>query len=177
MIKVKKFFSVLIILLLILTNVAFAQYTDASSYEGKPIDESKEGIDYYKESDVIVYPARISSEESRMMERYKKGSITEEEMRRIAKAKLGEDFDEIGFKRGMIEIKERTMRKDAFSYEHEGFEERYDIGPSYEGYSKEHMIFGMVFEHIGDDIDPREIKQYCDNPDKIADIVIEKFRE
>ncbi len=75
---------------------------------------------------------------------------------------------------------EMKKRKDAFSYENEGFENRYKIydeGPSYEGYSKEKKFFGRFFEHIGDKIDPREIKQYCNEPNKIADIVIVKLKE
>ncbi len=176
MIKVKKLLSLLIVIFLILSNIAFAQYSDPSNYEGRPIDESKEGKEYYREGQVIVYPAKISSEEERMMERFARGDISEEEMRRIAKSKFGKDFDEMEFKKGMMEFKERMMRKEAFSYEHEGYEQRYYVSPSYEGYSKEHMVFGMIFQHIGDDIDPREIKQYCNEPEKIADNVISKLK-
>ena len=39
------------------------------------------------------------------------------------------------------------------------------------------MIFGMLFELIGDDMDPREIKQQCNDPQKIADLVISKLKE
>ncbi len=179
MIKVKKLLSFLITIFLILSNIAFAQYTssDPSTYEGKPIDPSKEGKEYHKEGQVIVYPSKMTSEEERMMQRFMKGDISEEEMRRIAKSKFGKDFDEMEFKKGMIEFKERMMRKEAFSYEHEGYEKRYYAGPSYEGYSKEHMVFGMIFQHIGDDIDPREIKQYCNEPEKIVDNVISKLKD
>lgn|GEM_PF-2414953 len=176
MIKVKKFVSLLIALFLVLSNIAFAQYSNPNSYEGRPIDPSREGKDYYKD-DVIVYPANKGSEEERMMERFAKSEMSEEEMRRIAKSKFGEDFDEMKFKRGMLEAKERMQRKEAFSYENEGYEQRYYIGPSYEGYSKEHMVFGMIFQHIGDDIDPREIKQHCNEPEKIADNVISKLKQ
>ena len=177
MVKVKKLFSLLAIVLLMLNNAVFAQYTDASYYEGRPIDKSREGIDYYREGDVIVYPGGMGSSENDMMERFRKGDIDEGKMREIAKEKFGEEFDEIEFEKGMLEMKERAKRKEAFSYEHSGFGESYYMSPSYEGYSKEHMIYGMVFEHIGDDIDPREIKQYCSEPDKVADIVIKKFKE
>ncbi|MDP3766347.1 MAG: hypothetical protein Q8R04_07585 [Nanoarchaeota archaeon] len=182
MIKVKRFFSLLIVIFLILSNVAFAQYYSSSGpgpgyYEGRPIDPSKEGKEYYKEGAVVVYPAQINSEEKRMMERFAKGDISEEEMRRMAKSKSGESFDEMKFKRGMLEFKERMERKEAFSYEHEGYGQRYYVGPSYEGYSKEHMVFGMIFQHIGDEIDIREIKQNCNEPEKIADTVISKLKE
>lgn len=181
MIKVKKFLSLLIAFSLILSNFAFAQYntppTPPSVYEGKPIDESKEGKEYYREGQVIVYPARMGSEEERMMERFARSDMSHEEMRRIAKAKFGEDFDEMEFKRGMLEFKERVERKEVFSYEHEGYEQRYYIAPSYEGYSKEHMVFGLVFQHIGDEIDPRDIKQNCNEPEKIADIILSKLKE
>ena len=106
-----------------------------------------------------------------------RGDLSEEEMHSMAKAKFGDKFDEMGFQKGMMESKERMKRKDTFSYEHGGFERTYYMSPSYEGYSKEHMVFGMIFEHIGDDIDPREIKQYCNEPNKIADIVISRLKE
>ena len=71
---------------------------------------------------------------------------------------------------------EMQFNHNDFSYEQKGFGQSYDAGPSYEGYSQENMIFGMVFEKIGNDIDPREIKQYCSDPNKIADIVIAKLK-
>ena len=95
----------------------------------------------------------------------------------MARAKMGDRFSEEEFQNMMASRKKSEERKDAFSYEHEGYENRYYEGPSYEGYSKEHMIFSKVFEYIGDDIDPREIKQYCSEPEKMADIIIAKFRE
>lgn len=177
MIKVKKSLALLITIFLIFSNAAFAQYSDPSFYEGKPIDESREGKDYYREGQVIVYSSKMGSEEERMMQRFMKGDISEEEIRRMAKLKLGKDFDEIKFQKGVMEFKERMTRKEAFSYEHEGYGQKYYIGPSYDGYSKEHMIFGMVFQHIGDEIDPREIKQHCNEPEKIADITIQKLKE
>ncbi|MBI2653695.1 hypothetical protein HYX02_02680 [Candidatus Woesearchaeota archaeon] len=177
MIKVKKSISLLIVIFLILSNIALAQsFSDSSSYEGRPIDPSKEGVEYYREGNVIVYPAKISSQEKGMMERFTKGDFSGEEMRKIAKAKFGKDFDEMEFERDFMEFKERRDRKEAFSYEHEGYEQRYYVGPSYEGYSKERMIFAMLFEHIGDEIDPREIKQQCNEPEKIADTVIAKLK-
>jgi len=111
------------------------------------------------------------------MERAARGDISKDEMRKLAKEKMGGKFDEMEFEKGVLEMKERMSRKDAVSYENKGYGQRYDPGPSYEGYDKEHMIFGMVFEQIGDDIDPRDIKQHCNEPEKIADIVISKLRE
>ncbi|MBI2657227.1 hypothetical protein HYX08_00865 [Candidatus Woesearchaeota archaeon] len=174
MIKVKKLFSLLIIFSVILSNAVFAQLGSSSPYEGRPIDPSREGKDYYREGDVVVYPNEMGSKE---MERFIKGGASEEEMRKMAKAKFGSSFDEMEFEKGMMESKERMQRKDALSYENEWLGQRYYIGPSYEGYSEEQIVFGMVFQHIGDDIDPREIKQYCSDPEKIAGIVIAKFRE
>jgi len=172
----KKLISLISIVLVILSNLAFAQFDDPSQYEGRPIDPSREGIDYYREGDVIVYPAQTSSNEKRMMERFSSGEFSEEEMRKMAKEKFGGDFDEMEFKKSMMEFEKRAERKDAFSYEHEGYRGYYQ-SPSYEGYSKEHMIFGMLFEHIGEDIDPRDIKQNCNEPDKIADTVISRLKE
>ena len=181
MIKVKKFLALLITVFLILSNIGFAQYntppTPPSVYEGRPIDSSEEGKEYYREGQVVVYPAQTSSENKRMMERFAKGDISEEEMRRIAKSKSGERFDEMEFKKGIMEFQERMERKEAFSYENEGYGQSYYAGPSYQGYSKEQMIFGMAFEHIGDDIDPRDIKQYCSDPNKVADLVITKLKD
>lgn len=177
MIKVKKILSLAIVFLLILTNAAFAQYSNPSQYEGKPIDESREGDDYYREGQIIIYPHKMSSKEGEMMERFRRGEASEDEMRAMAKAKFADKFSEMEFQKGMIEFNERMKRKETFSYEHKGFEYRYDIGPSYEGYSKEHMVFGMIFEHIGEDIDPREIKKFCEEPNKIAGIIINKLKD
>ncbi|MBI2558674.1 hypothetical protein HYW20_05100 [Candidatus Woesearchaeota archaeon] len=175
-IKVRKSLSLLIIVLMILSNLVFAQYP--GSYEGKPIESSGEGSEYYYEGDVVVYPSKgPGSKEEQMMERFMKGNIGEDEMRAMAKAKQGDRFNEMEFQKGMLELKGRMQRKEAFSYENEAFQGKHDIGPSYEGYSKEQMVFGMIFEHIGGDIDPREIKQYCNEPDKIADMLITKLRE
>ena len=178
MVKVKKFLSLLITIFLILSTFAFAEYSsDPSYYEGKPIDESKEGKEYYREGNVIVYPAKMGSKEERMMERFARGELSEQEMRAMAKAKSGSSFDEMEFKKEMMDLKDRVQRKDAFSYENEGYGQTYSAGPSYEGYSKEQIIFGMVFQHIGDDVDPRDIKQYCSDPNKVADIVIKKLKD
>lgn len=176
MVKLNKPLALIIISLMILSNIAFAESNSPSEYENRPIDESREGIDYHKEGNIIIYPARISSKEKEKMERFTRGDLSEEEMRAMAKEKFGERFNEMEFEKSMLQAKDRMSRKDAFSYEHEGFHGYY-VGPSYEGYSKEHMIFGVIFGLIGDDIDPREIKQYCNNSNKIADIVISKLKE
>ncbi len=118
-----------------------------------------------------------NAKEKEMMGRFNRGEVTEEDMRVMAQAKMGDKFSEMEFQKIMLESKERMNRKDAFSYNHEGFEAHFDFGPSYEGYSSEQMIYGRVFGIIGDDIDPREIKQYCDHPSEFADLVISKFKE
>ena len=170
MIKVKKSLSLLTIVFLILSNIAYAPShpefaDDPSLYEGRPIDKSGKGSgEYYYKDGVIVYPSS-SSEERDMMERFMNGQLSEEEMRMMAKAKLGDDFREEKFKRDMMEFRERAKRKDAFSYENKGFGHRYEMGPSYESYPKEHIVYGMVFEYISEEIDPREIKKYCSEPE------------
>ncbi|MBI1936448.1 hypothetical protein HYS31_08525 [Candidatus Woesearchaeota archaeon] len=171
MVNAKRGFSLLSIIFLILGNVAFAQ-SDPSVYEGKPIDPSREGIDYYREGDIIVYPSR----EMGYMEGFRRGDISEEELKKMAKARLGDKFNEMEFKRGFAEFNDRMERKDAFSYEHEGYS-AYSSGPSYEGYSKERMLLGMLYEYFGDDIDPREIKQRCNEPENIADEIISRLKE
>lgn len=157
------------VVFLVFGNVALAE-------EIMSEDNSGTGS-YYSEGQVVVYPAEPNAKEKEMMERFMRGGISEEEMQKLAKAQLGEQFSEMEFQKGMIELNERMRRKEAFSYEHEGYGQKYYTRPSYEGYSKEHMVFGMIFEHIGDDMDPREIKQYCREPEKIADIVIGKLKE
>ncbi len=164
------------IVFMILSNLVFAQYS--GPYEGRPIESSGEGSEYYYKGDVVVYPSRgPGSSEEQMMERFMKGNIGEDEMRAMAKSSSGERFDEMEFQKGMVELKERMIRKEAFSYENEAFQRKYDTGPSYEGYPKEQMVFGMIFEHIGNDMDPREIKEQCNDPDKIADMLISKLKE
>ena len=176
MVKLSKPLALIIISFMILSNIVFAESNSPSEYEGKPIDVSREGIDYYKEGNIIVYPNKLGSEEKEKMERFAKGDLSEEEMRAMAREKFGDNFNEMEFKKNMLQAKDRMSRKDTFSYEHEGFQGYY-VGPSYEGYSREHMVFGMIFGLIGDDIDPREIKQYCNDPNKVADILIAKLRE
>ena len=61
-------------------------------------------------------------------------------------------------------------------YEFRGATFNPQSGPSYEGYDKEQMLFGRLFPYIEGEINPSEIKQYCDNPEKMADIVIEKIK-
>ena len=161
MIKVKKYFSLLIIIFVILSNIAFAESISSNS----GFNENK------------VSNEEVQSKEEDVMNRFMKGEAGEDEMRAVAKAKMGAGFSEEEFQKGMMELKQRASRKETFSYEHEGYEGSYYVSPSYEGYSKEHMIFGRVFEYIGDEIDPREIKQYCNDPNKIADLVISKFKE
>ena len=58
----------------------------------------------------------------------------------------------------------------------ERMEVRYDVGPSYEGFNKEEMLFGRLFPYIEGEMDPAQIKQYCSNMDEMADIVISKVK-
>jgi len=156
-------------------------YDEAASYEGRAIDPSREGIDYYLDGDIIVYPSKTNyDKEQAMRERFMSAELSEEELRKMAIERMGNQFSEEEFEKGMKEFKRMASRKNTFSYEHKGYgqyERSYYIGPSYEGYSKEQMLFGMVFMHIGDEIDPREIKQYCNEPEKVAEIVINKLKD
>lgn len=45
-----------------------------------------------------------------------------------------------------------------------------------EGLSKEQALFGKVFELLGD-VDESEVMPYCNDPEKIADIMLSKVRE
>jgi len=68
--------------------------------------------------------------------------------------------------------------------EDDRFEERYkfrerrefepDFGPEYE--NREEMLFGRLFGLIEDDINEFELLKLCGNPDRIADIVIDKVK-
>ena len=58
----------------------------------------------------------------------------------------------------------------------ERMEVRYDVGPSYEGFNKEEMLFGRLFHYIEGEMDPAQIKQHCSNVDEMADIVISKVK-
>ncbi|MEK6983915.1 MAG: hypothetical protein AABX33_05055 [Nanoarchaeota archaeon] len=178
--KLMKYLSLLVILLLVPSNIAFAKYSgspEPNLHEGRSIEDSNEGEEYHKEGNIVIYPVQTNSNEKEMMNRVMRGELSEEEMQRIAMAKMGDKFSEEDFKRGMMELKERMGRRETFSYEHGGYGTTYYAGPSYEGYSKEHMIFGMIFEYIGDEIDPREIKKNCVEPEKIADGVLIKLKE
>ncbi len=180
----KRVYSLALVLIMLFSAISFAEEQrgyervefDSDLYEDKSKERDESGVEY--EERVIV---NYDTEESReMMERMMRGELSEDEMHRMAKVKFGEGFSEEGFESGMKDFKRMMSRKEAFSYEHQGYEQyeqKYYSRPSYEGYSKEHMIFGMVFEDIGEDMDPRDIKQYCNEPEKIADIIINKFRE
>ncbi len=167
--KIKKFSSLAIIAFLLLSNIAFAQTinleTDTATTQN--LDESN--------SFSIILDSASSS--GGAAESFAKGEMSEDELRSMAKAKMGGKFSEMEFQKMMLEMKQRSSRKDSFSYEHEGFGKGYDSGPSYEGYSKKQMIFGMLFEKIKDDIDPREIHQDCNDPNKITASIMAKLKE
>ena len=164
MIKVKKLISILQIFFLVLSSIAIAESSESIS----------SGSSGYA-NEAIVKQKVVGG--GSMIGLYMKGEVSEDDLRKMAKDKMGDKFDEMQFQKDLMESKQRMERKDVFSYEHEGYGQGYDSGPSYDGYSKEQIIFGMVFGLIGDDIDPRDIKQYCAEPDKIADIVISKLEE
>lgn len=132
-------------------------------------------------SSIVITKESTSSKDTEMMDDFIHAKLNEDEMRAMAKEKFGERFTEEEFNRGISQLKRMAERKEAFSYEHKGFEHRdYMRGPLYEeygGYSKEHMVLGMIFQYIGDDIDPREIKQLCNEPNKIVDEVIGKLKD
>src|SRR3989344_7998418 len=96
----KKLISLISIGLVILSNLAFAQFDDPSQYEGRPIDPSREGIDYYREGEVIVYPS--NSGPGNM-----DGNFNEEEMRRLMKEKYGDKFSEEAFNKRISEMRGR----------------------------------------------------------------------
>lgn len=56
-------------------------------------------------------------------------------------------------------------------YEKEEFQE-----DRFMGLSKDQMIFEKVFEFLGD-VDESEVMPYCNDPEKIADIILSKVRE
>jgi len=126
---------------------------------------------------ILTSPITSAINERQMIERFQKGEMSEDQMRAMVKAKMGDKFSEMDFQRVLIEAKKIMNRKDAVSYENQGYNKPYDAGPSYEGYSPEQIIFSRVFQLVGNDIDPREIKQYCSNTSKIADMVIGKLKE
>lgn len=85
------------------------------------------------------------------------------------------EFEEEDIKHEFKRLEEEGLGKYEFRRR---AEIRYgDFGPSYEGHDKEMMLFGRVFMHIRDEMDPTNIKQYCDNPNEMADIVISKLKE
>ncbi|MBI2134500.1 hypothetical protein HYU09_00785 [Candidatus Woesearchaeota archaeon] len=62
----------------------------------------------------------------------------------------------------------------------EGFDDempRGEFSRNFEGISKNDMVFEMVFEILGDEVDESEVMPYCNDPDKIADIIIGKAKD
>jgi len=178
-IKVKKYFSLLIIIFLILSYVAFAQdaYSTSDEHGNNNSVGVKESGESNQESNQGNTQNEVNSKEKDITNRFMKGEASKDEMRAMMKARMGDKFSEEELQKAMTELNQRKNRKETFSYDNGGFGQAYDSGPSYEGYSKEQMIFGRIFQYIGDDIDPREIKEYCSDPNKIADIVIGKLKE
>ncbi len=163
MVKSNKSVCLLTIVLLILSNIAFAP--------------SHPEFDEHYDEDPGMFNDDSFEDFKGRMEEFRNNDIDEKERYRILKEKFGDRFSQEQFSRMMQESDSRMSRKESFSYEHRGFEPRYYAGPSYDGYSRDQMIFGMVFEHIGDEIDPREIKEYCKEPEKIVEIVLSKLEE
>ncbi len=153
----KKLASLLVIAFFILSNIAFADSSQNSS------------------ESVSVKQKVVSS--GSYMDLYLKGEMSEDDLRIMEKNKLGNKFDEMAFQKNLLELKGRMERKESVSYEHQGIRQYYDFGPSYVGYSKEQIIYGKVFIIISDEIDPRDIKQYCSEPSKAAGIIIGKVKE
>src|SRR3989338_1741195 len=56
-----------------------------------------------------------------------------------------------------------------------GNEFREGFNSDFGGLSKEEIIFGKIFEILGE-VDESEVMPYCDNPGKIAEIVISKVK-
>ncbi len=166
MIKVKKLFSFLVISFFILSSFAFAQSTNEVS-----VSSSASGGGGSGGSDSFN-PMGGTEMKPGSMNR----GPSEDQLRAMAKEKMGKDFSEEKFQQMMEQYQQQPSRKEDVSYGQKGFENRYDSGPSYGGLSKEQMLFYMVFENIGNDIDPREIKDKCNEPGKIADIVISKLK-
>jgi len=95
------------------------------------------------------------------------------------KEKVKEEFrdDERGEFR---EVKTNEIRDDGRSEQRYEFKEKMEIrteadfGPHYE--NKEEMLFGRVFSYIEDYMNEFDLMRHCNEPEKIADIVIDKVR-
>jgi len=71
------------------------------------------------------------------------------------------------------DIRERRDGDERYEFrERRDFEP--DFGPEYE--SREEMLFGRLFGLIEDDINEIELLKLCGNPDRIADVVIDKVK-
>ncbi len=171
----KKILSLTAILLLVLSSLSFAE--DSTIL---PVMEPS--------SDESVDESRGDNEER--SEKSDGVGIDKEKLREMAKKRMGEKYNDDEFERMMRE-KSRMMEKGfsafgdghekkgrpGFYYENTAMESQYDLGPSYEGFSDEMKVYGKIFELIGDEIDPREIKSHCQDPQKIADVVIGKLKD
>ncbi len=150
MIKIRRTLTLLIVLFIILSNLSIAdtrEYDD-SIHESNRERFGRDSREIYYEDKVIVYPRN--------------------------------EF-EGDIQKNMTELEEMMKRKETFSYEQSAYKNLYKhmyySAPSYEGYSKEHMIYAMLFNRISHDLDPREIKDYCDDTTKFADLMIAKLKE
>ncbi len=70
------------------------------------------------------------------------------------------------------EVKEEFRDSDERYKFRERVEIRYDVGPSYEGFNKEEMLFGRLFRHIEDEMNKKDVMEQCSNPAKMADSII-----
>ena len=123
-------FSVLFFFILNIVYVADAVMVPHSDYESKPIDPAREGKDYHRDGNIIIYSSAAGNGMS-----FDRMEMDEGKMRQMAKEKLGDEFSEEEFQHMLDEMKNRTIRKDTFSYERSGYATRFsNEGPSYDGY-------------------------------------------
>lgn len=154
-------FSVFIVYILIVSQIAFAESADRN-FNSEAGYYEKDGTSREFEDDF-----RVENIENKEMP----GGEGRENQRTAAKR----IFENNG--QGTNYEKDGRFNDEEYQFEEKGYySNRPDFGPSFEGFNKDEMLFGRLFMHIDGEMSEEGLMQQCANPEKIADIVIEKVK-
>ena len=167
----KKTLSLAAIVIMILSTLAFAQEQTVLPPPGPPQEESASagggfgaggspgqgGFDRGERPGMPVFGDEWSDKPSM-------GGIDKEELREIARKRMGDKYSDEVFERMMREkvgmgtpaFMDSSQRKGnaELYYDNNVIEYRDDLGPSYEGDSDEMKVHGRIFRLIGDQFNP-----------------------
>ena len=114
MVKVKKSLCFLIIACIALSNLAFAQSMERDFSESS-VGNSEGPNNFFSPMEGVGMGQASSGQEP-----------DEDQLREMARERMGNEFSEEEFQRMINSSRQRGERKESFSYEQGGFEHRYE---------------------------------------------------